>query len=189
MSQIQWCVYLHKRPDGSVFYVGKGKTERARDFAPSRRTQWHKNVVAKHGRQNILIEILPCQDEMAAFALERERIAAAKAAGECLANLTDGGEGCAGRAPTAAQIAALAKGRIVGKRGAAGPRPQLDAWKQTPAGIEHLSRLGQIGAMALHRERHQDCAECGTSFVTTSAKAKCCGRLCEQRYRRAGKNE
>ena len=47
-------VYLHKRPDGSVFYVGKGSKARANEFAPSRRTAHHRNVVAKHGREDML---------------------------------------------------------------------------------------------------------------------------------------
>ena len=37
-------VYMHCRPDGSVFYVGKGCGKRARDFAS--RSQKHHEIVA-----------------------------------------------------------------------------------------------------------------------------------------------
>lgn len=188
-ARFVWCVYLHQRPDGSVFYVGKGKPSRANDFAPSRRTLWHRNIVAKHGRKNIGVTVIPCCSEAEAFALERAHISIARAQGVELANLTEGGEGTAGHKSNEKQLAALARGRAVGKRGVPGPRPQLEAWKATPEGILHLQRLSQIGRAVLHQERICSCAECGVDFTTHSAKAKCCGRLCEQRYRRAGKNK
>jgi hypothetical protein len=185
----RWCVYIHRRPDGSPFYVGKGTRRRAIDFSPSRRTVWHRNVVAKHGRENIRVQVIPCVCEAEAFALERVHIAIARADGSTLANLTDGGEGASGHVATASQLAALAKGRVKGKRGVPGPRPWLEEWKRSPAGQEHLRRLGELGAARLHRERTLACCECGTEFVTKSAQAKCCSRKCEQRYRRAGKNK
>lgn len=181
----QFCVYTHKKPNGDPFYIGKGLISRAYDFAPSRRTTWHKNIVNKYGRTNILIEIVLCDSEEHAFALEMTKIKEAKDAGFCLVNLTDGGEGVSGRIPTEKQLAALAKGRMVGKKGAKGPRPQLQKWLNTEAGQQHLQRLGQIGKEVLHRERLVVCCECGIEFKTTSAKAKNCSRLCEQRNRRA----
>lgn len=189
MTEVVWCVYLHKRPDGSVFYIGKGRLHRAYDFAASRRTLWHRNIVAKYGRKSIGVEVIACSDEEQAFAKEREQIALAREKGESLANLTNGGEGAAGRKPTEKQLVALAKGRVVGKRGVSGARPQLDVWRLSAAGQEHQKRVSQIGKMVLHTERSVICAECHEPFATTSAKAKCCSRLCEQRYRRAGKNK
>jgi hypothetical protein len=87
-------VYQHKKPDGIPFYVGKGKGPRAYQF--SKRSAWHKNVVAKHGRKNISVEIIECQSEQDAFELERQLIAELTAAGIELVNLTDGGEGASG---------------------------------------------------------------------------------------------
>lgn len=181
----KFCVYLHKRPDGSVFYVGKGLRSRAYDFAPSRRSMWHRNVVAKYGRENIGVVVVPCANEKEALALEMVHILIH---GDGLVNLTSGGEGCAGRPMTDAQRAGLDAGRKPGKRGVPGPRPHLKLWRDSPAGKAQLVRFAEIGGAALHRERAQNCAECSCEFTTTSAKAKCCGRKCEQRYRRAGKN-
>lgn len=90
----QFYVYLHKKPDGTPFYVGKGTGNRAYAFA--RRSTWHKNIVAKYGRQNIIIEIINCINESQAFDLEKIYIKQLKNDGVMLVNLTEGGEGCAG---------------------------------------------------------------------------------------------
>lgn len=181
----QFCVYIHKRPDGEPFYIGKGLVSRAYDFAPSRRTAWHKNIVSKYGRENIAVEIILCKSEKEAFDLEKKKIKWAKENNFCIANLTDGGEGCSGRKPTKKQLEVLEKGRQVGKKGTKGPRPHLEAWIRSEAGKIHLKKLAQIGKENLHKERLLVCIECNTEFITRSAKAKCCSRLCEQRNRRA----
>lgn len=181
----EFVVYLHKRPCGSVFYVGKGLRRRAYDFAPSRRTDWHKNIVAKYGRESIGIEVIECRDEAHSFEVERREIAKARSEGHVLCNLTDGGEGCSGRAMTEAQAAGLAKGRLPGKPGKKGRRKGLDAWRSSPAGRDHVMALGAAGKERLHAERQVVCRCCGVTFTTRSAKAKSCSRLCEQRSRRA----
>jgi hypothetical protein len=182
-------VYMHCRPDGSPFYIGKGLPRRAFDFAPSRRTQWHKNIVNKHGRENLIIRVIPCNSEFEAFLLEKTHINLARSQGFKLANLTDGGEGTAGRAPSQAQIDGLAKGRMPGKKGKKGLRPELAAWYTSTAGMAHTKRLGQAATNWLHKVREVECKECGCAFQTKSAKAACCSRKCEQRFRRAGKNQ
>ena len=90
----QFYVYIHKKPDGTPFYVGKGTGNRAYQF--SKRTQWHKNIVAKYGRHNIIVEIVNCVNESQAFDLEKIYIKQFKHSGVCLVNLTDGGEGHSG---------------------------------------------------------------------------------------------
>lgn len=181
----RFCVYIHKRPTGEPFYIGKGLISRAYDFAPSRRTVWHRNIVNKYGRSHIIVQVIPCMYETEAFELEKVHIQIARSAGHQLVNLTNGGEGAAGKPATERQKAALAKGRRVGKKGTPGPRPQLEAWLRSEAGQEHLKKLAQIGKQALHQERQVVCLQCNESFLTRSAKAKCCSRLCEQRHRRA----
>jgi formylmethanofuran dehydrogenase subunit E len=181
----QFCVYIHKRPNGEPFYIGKGLLSRAYDFAPSRRTEWHKNIVKKYGRDNIIVHVIPCMYEKEAFELEQVHIKIARENGYKLANLTDGGEGASGRFMTDKQKEGLEKGRRIGKKGTKGSRPQLVKWLQSDAGKEHLKRLSLIGSQVLHAERNVECAECGEYFITKSAKAKCCSRLCEQRNRRA----
>lgn len=185
----KFCVYIHMRPDGSPFYIGKGLRHRAFDFAPSRRTLWHKNIVAKHGRENVKVKVIPCMTEDEALMLEKIHIKLARAKGIDLANLTDGGEGAAGRKPNENQLAALAKGRKKGKKGVKGERPWLKAWRESPEGTAHLEKLALIGKENLHKLRHVNCHECGLLFETRSAQAKCCSRKCEQRFRRAGKNK
>lgn len=91
---IQFCAYTHSRPDGSVFYVGKGDERRARNL--SRRNAHHKNIVKKHGEDNIKVTILPCSSEKAALSLERVMIKQYKSCGVNLCNRTDGGEGVSG---------------------------------------------------------------------------------------------
>lgn len=52
-EQSNYYVYLHKRPDGSVFYVGKGKDRRAWD-KQNRNPHWH-HIVNKHGGYDVEI--------------------------------------------------------------------------------------------------------------------------------------
>lgn len=86
-------VYEHRRAsDGLPFYVGKGKGRRA--WRQTDRTEWWKNVCAKHG-----VEVVIVKDGMSnscAITLERITIAAYLAKGYPLVNLTLGGEGAPG---------------------------------------------------------------------------------------------
>ena len=108
--------YIHARPDtvdaSGVFYVGKGPRDRMRDF--SHRNQHHKNIVAKHGRENILMGRVDCSDENTAISLEQGLIKCFRRMGVKLANVTAGGEGLTGHRhseETKAKIRAAALGR------------------------------------------------------------------------------
>ena len=90
----QFYVYIHKKPDGTPFYVGKGTGNRAYQF--SKRTQWHKNIVAKYRKENIIVQIINCISESQAFDLEKIYIKQFKIDGIRIVNLTNGGEGCSG---------------------------------------------------------------------------------------------
>ena len=94
----QFYVYTHAKPDGSIFYVGKGHGNRAYQF--SKRTVWHKNIVQKYGTANIRIQIVNCESEQAAFDLEKIYIKQLRESGAELVNLTDGGEGTSGMVHT-----------------------------------------------------------------------------------------
>ncbi len=87
--------YIHARPDGTPFYVGKGIRERAVELT-SNRNKYHNNIVAKHGAENILVGKMDCSSEEIAFELEKGLIKCLRRAGVKLANMTDGGEGCSG---------------------------------------------------------------------------------------------
>lgn len=88
-------VYLHCKPDGTPFYVGKGHGKRARKFS-SGRNRHHKSVVQKYGADQIGVFIFPCESEEEALQDERRHIADLRAAGYVLANVTDGGDGVSG---------------------------------------------------------------------------------------------
>ncbi len=193
----KFCVYLHSRPDGSVFYVGKGKRSRAYEFSPSRRSRFHSNIVSKYGRGNIGVRVMPVMCELEATLLEVTHIKMWRAKGQADANFTDGGEGVSGRKPSEKALAALDRGRKKWSEkkftpetmaailaGAERGRQNRKEWEMSEQGKEQLRKLGETGKAVLHRERSVECVDCRQSFITRSAKARCCGRLCEQRHRR-----
>ena len=83
-------VYLHKKPNGQIFYVGKGKGYRATQ--KSNRNAYWKRVVDKYG-YNVTI-FKDNMTEQEAFNLEMELIEAIGL--ENLTNLTVGGDGISG---------------------------------------------------------------------------------------------
>lgn len=86
--------YIHKRKDGTPFYVGKGSNNRAYVF--DRRSEWHKSIVAKEGGpNNIIVELYPATDEQNAFYLEKLFIKGLSLFFK-LCNLTIGGDGPSG---------------------------------------------------------------------------------------------
>ena len=83
-------VYIHKDPEGNVFYVGKGKDNRA--FRPTGRPQAWRDITATTKYSVEFIET--GLTEEAAFALE---VATIEHYGlENLTNVSAGGRGCSG---------------------------------------------------------------------------------------------
>lgn len=82
--------YVHCKPDGTVFYVGKGALRRVKNLRE--RNEYHRRVVAKYGKDNILIGMLECSSDAIALELERGIIKCLKRSGVRLTNCTDGGE-------------------------------------------------------------------------------------------------
>jgi predicted GIY-YIG superfamily endonuclease len=74
--------------------VGKGYGGRAYYFG--RRNKQHKNLILRHGKQNILIYIFNCESEQHAHKYEKWMILWCRAQGYRLANRSDGGEGVSG---------------------------------------------------------------------------------------------
>lgn len=104
--------YVHCKPDGTPFYVGKGKLRRARYFGE--RNPYHKAVVEKYGRANLLVGMLGCSTPAIAYQLEEGLIKCLTRMGVRLCNFTSGGEG--GKSPTPetrAKLSAAAKKRGV----------------------------------------------------------------------------
>ena len=83
--------YVHCRPDGRVFYVGKGTYARSCSFKT--RNRHYASVIAKHGAANIAVGRMECSTSAAAFGLERGLIRCFKRMGVELTNQTDGGDG------------------------------------------------------------------------------------------------
>jgi hypothetical protein len=91
--------YVHARPETvnqhGIFYVGKGMGKRHLNLTA--RNAHHANIIAKYGAKNILIGKLECSSEQIAFDLEIGLIKCLHRNGVRLANMTNGGEGSAGR--------------------------------------------------------------------------------------------
>ena len=108
----QFYTYLHCKPNGDPFYVGKGCGVRSHDFHG--RNQHHKRIVAKHGKENIEVLVFSRESEQASFDDEIKWIQVLREAGHELANLCDGGEGSSGalRSPeTRAKMSKAQKGK------------------------------------------------------------------------------
>jgi hypothetical protein len=98
-------IYLHRRNDtGEVFYVGKGtrthKRQYERAYITDKRSAFWSAIVAKAGYSIELV--VDCFVEAYAFEMERSLIAlhGRRLDGGTLCNMTMGGEGHAGFAPT-----------------------------------------------------------------------------------------
>lgn len=87
--------YIHARPDGTPFYVGKG-SDVYRMNRMDGRNKYHTNITNKHGKSNILKGFIECSTESTAFDLEKGLIKRLKNMGFTLANMTHGGEGVSG---------------------------------------------------------------------------------------------
>lgn len=92
--------YAHYKPEGGLFYIGKGKRRRAYAM-DGRNSHWH-NIVNKYGKPHV--ELLASWDtEEAALDHEKLLIASFRDMGFVLANKSDGGEGTSGYKHTAEQ--------------------------------------------------------------------------------------
>lgn len=99
----QFYVYIHKKPDGTPFYVGKSSTDRHKTIW-RKHNKWHTRIVEKYGPENIIVEVTQCQSEANAFELEKIYIKQLRQDGCDLVNVTDGGEGVSGFKQSAKQI-------------------------------------------------------------------------------------
>lgn len=86
--------YVHARPDGRIFYAGKGNSFRVSKI--DRRNRHHQNIVNKYGAENILVGKMECSSEDIAFELEKGLIKCLRRSDVRLVNRTDGGDGVSG---------------------------------------------------------------------------------------------
>lgn len=84
-------VYLHCLPNCIPFYVGKGSNNRA--YTMCQRSDKHKEIVNKYGKENIKVYVFFCESENDAYENEIHLISQLKNEGYVLLNLTSGGGG------------------------------------------------------------------------------------------------
>ena len=85
--------YAHSKPDGTIFYIGKGKGARA--WIKTKRNSYWKNTVDKYSKYNVEILAKWCT-EKEALSHEIFLISCFKDMGYKLTNMTNGGEGTCG---------------------------------------------------------------------------------------------
>lgn len=90
----QFYIYIHCRPDGTPFYVGKGSGKRAYVFYG--RNKYHSSIVNLYKKERIGVFIFNCKSESDAFENEIHVISQFVRDGYKLANITTGGEGVCG---------------------------------------------------------------------------------------------
>lgn len=103
--------YVHCRPDGTPFYVGKGDAVRV-STKKRYHNRHHMNILNKYGEENVLVGKFECSTEDIAFDLERGLIKRLRKMGVCIVNLTDGGEGTKGAVRSPEARAKMAAGKI-----------------------------------------------------------------------------
>ena len=103
--------YLHCKPDGTPFYVGKGDEVRV-SSKKRYHNRHHMNVLAKYGEANILVGKMECSTEKISFDLERGLIKRLRKMGAPIVNLTDGGDGTKGAVRSPETRAKMAAGKI-----------------------------------------------------------------------------
>lgn len=143
--------YIHCKPDGTPFYVGKGALRRANYLGE--RNPYHQAIVNKYGRKNVLIGMLECSTSAIAYELEKGLIKCLKASGIKLTNFTDGGEG--GVNPTLEtrqRLSEAAKKRGVSE---ACITAKVAALKGKSLSDEHKQKLKQAQTGKIFTEEHR----------------------------------
>jgi hypothetical protein len=138
--------YLHSRPNGTPFYVGKGTVKRSRDLCGASRSDWHQKITAKYGRENVIVNFMECSTEEFAFLLEKGMIKTLVRNGYALCNFTSGGEGVSGwKMPReiVERINAKNRGRVQSAEERAMRSSVLRGIKKSvPMSDEHKRKLG-----------------------------------------------
>ena len=120
----QYYSYIQCKPNGSPFYVGKGKGRRGYDFR--KRSHHYKNIITKYGAKNILVGKIDCSSEEIAFELEKGLIKCLRRSAAKLCNKTDGGDGTHGWVASAEIRAKMASAQT-GKRYSTESRAKMSA--------------------------------------------------------------
>jgi hypothetical protein len=143
--------YIHCKPDGVPFYVGKGKLRRVKYFGE--RNPHHSAIVKKYGVDNLLVGMLECSDEKTALSLEVGLIKCLRRSGVELCNFTAGGDG--GRDPTPETRRRLSQ--AAKKRGVSSACHAARVLAKTgkPLSEEHKSKLRKAAIGKVFTEEHR----------------------------------
>jgi len=153
----QFYTYLHCKPNGDPFYVGKGCGVRSHDFHG--RNQHHKRIVAKHGKENIEVLVFSRESEQASFDDEIKWIQVLREAGHELANLCDGGEGSSGalRSPeTRAKMSKAQKGKSRSAESCKKQSVRMTGKKRSIDFINKISAIQKGNKRALGHKQTQE---------------------------------
>lgn len=93
MNSKKYYTYVHIKPTGEIFNVGKGTAKRA--YKTSQRNKFWWNIVNKYGYEVKIVKYYDTEEE--AKIAETKLIAKYRKAGFKLVNMTDGGDGGVGR--------------------------------------------------------------------------------------------
>lgn len=143
--------YIHCKPNGLPFYVGKGSVRRASYLGD--RNAYHQSIVAKYGKEAILVGKLECSSDEIAFELEKGLIKCLRASGVDLTNFTDGGEGTSNPTPeTRKRLSEAAKKRGVSEEC---QEAKVKALKGKSLSKEHKERLSNSLTGKIFTEEHR----------------------------------
>lgn len=92
---MSYYTYIHVKPDGTPFYVGKGRRDRLIKIDRPH-NQIHGRILAKYGMENIYVVFMECSSDDYAISLEIGLIKRMRCMGIDLCNMTDGGDGTSG---------------------------------------------------------------------------------------------
>ena len=120
---MEFYTYAHSKPDGTIFYIGKGQNKRAYDLI--KRNVYWKRVAEKYGTPTVEI-LAKWKTEKEALDHEVLLISCFKDMGYKLTNLTDGGEGSTGYKHSQESIEKISNGKKIShnKYWLGKPRPQ-----------------------------------------------------------------
>lgn len=148
---MDYYAYVHCKPDGTPFYVGKGTLRRVNYLGE--RNLYHQAIVNKYKKENILIGKFDCSTEKIAYDLERGIIKCLVRSGVRLTNFTEGGEG--GKNPTVEtrkRLSEAAKKRGVSE---ACKLAKVTALKGKPLSEKHKEKLRQKQLGKIFSEEHR----------------------------------
>lgn len=134
--------YIHCRPDGTPFYVGKGDDARVA-IKKRYHNKHHMNILNKYGEENILVGKMECSTEEFAFDLERGLIKRLRKMGVSIVNLTDGGDGASGAVRSPETRAKMSRAQIGNKKSLGAKRSSETRAKMAAGKIGNQWNVGR----------------------------------------------